>query len=161
MTEQGQEGLVELLIGLLQQTGEGMTRLAQRMAEVSGSHSTDLTAVSLLARHPEPVTVGQLGTELGLSKAATTALIDRLEDAGHVHRVRDTSDRRRWYLQVTDSALVLAETVLQDFLQRTRTALAGYTEGELRTAQRFLTDVGEALTPRHDAAPAAAEPPQH
>jgi DNA-binding MarR family transcriptional regulator len=144
------EQLVGQLIALLHQTGEGMNRLAQRMAEISGAHPTDLTAISLLARHPEPVTVGRLGTELQLSKAATTALVDRLEGAGHVHRVRDPSDRRRWYLQVTDSAHLVAESVLEDFLHRTRTALADYSPAELRTAQRFLTDVGAALAHQTD-----------
>lgn len=150
MAELDQEGdrdhLVEELISLLHQTGEGLTRLAQRMADVSGAHPTDLTAISVLARHPDPVTVGQLGTELGLSKAATTALVDRLEHAGHVHRVRDASDRRRWNLQVTDSAHLVAQTVLHDFLHRARTALAGYSSAELETARRFLTDVSAALT---------------
>lgn len=142
--------LVEQLIGLLHQTGEGMTRLAQRMAEVSGAHPTDLTAISLLARHADPVTVGQLGTELQLSKAATTALVDRLEGAGHVHRVRDPSDRRRWYLETTDSAHLVAQTVLEDFLHRTRTALADYSPAELKTAQKFLADVAAALAPQRD-----------
>lgn len=139
--------LVDQLIALLHQTGEGMDRLAQRMAEISGAHPTDLSAISLLARHAEPVTVGRLGTELQLSKAATTALVDRLERAGHVHRVRDPTDRRRWHLQVTESARLVAQTVLEDFLQRTRTALADYSAAELRTAQKFLTDVGAALSP--------------
>jgi DNA-binding MarR family transcriptional regulator len=148
--ELDREVLVEQLIALLHQTGEGMDRLAQRMAEVSGAHPTDLTAISLLARHTEPVTVGRLGTELHLSKAATTALVDRLEKAGHVHRVRDATDRRRWHLQVTESAHLVAQTVLEDFLHRTRTALADYNSTELRTAQRFLTDVGAALAPEPD-----------
>lgn len=154
MAELEQEGqsdaLVEQLIVLLHETGEGMNRLAQRMAEVSGAHPTDLTAISLLARHAEPVTVGRLGTELNLSKAATTALVDRLESAGHVHRMRDPADRRRWFLQVTDSAHQVAQTVLADFLHRTRTALTGYSPTELRTARRFLTDVGTALSSQPD-----------
>ena len=144
--EADRDQLIEQLIALLHGIGEGMTRLAQQMADLSGAHTTDLTAVSLLARHGDPVTVGQLGTELGLSKAATTALVDRLERAGHVHRMRDASDRRRWNLQVTDTAHQLAQTVLHDFLHRTRTALADYTPAELQTAQRFLTDVAAALT---------------
>jgi DNA-binding MarR family transcriptional regulator len=148
--ERDRDLLVEQLIALLHQTGEGMNRLAQRMAEVSDAHPTDLTAISLLARHAEPVTVGRLGAELQLSKAATTALVDRLERAGHVHRVRDPSDRRRWYLEVTDSAHRVAQTVLEDFLHRTRTALAAYSPAELQAAQRFLTDVAAALAYQSD-----------
>jgi len=157
--EAGRDQLIEQLIVLLHGTGEGMTRLAQQMADLSGAHPTDLTAVSMLARHADPVTVGQLGAELGLSKAATTALVDRLERAGHVHRVRDASDRRRWNLQVTDTAHLLAQTVLHDFLHRTRIALAEYTPAELRAAQRFLIDVSAALTPRAHENRVGQQPP--
>jgi hypothetical protein len=64
-----------------------------------------------------------LGAELGLSKAVTTSLVDRL-DAGHVHRTRDAGDRRRWHLQVTESAHALADSVLRGLLERTLAALS-------------------------------------
>lgn len=138
---------VEELVGLLHHSGEGMTRLGQEMAVASQSHPTDMAAISVLARHPAQLTVGELGSQLGLSKAATTSLVDRLEAAGHVHRVRDTTDRRRWHLQVTDTAHDLAEAVLSDFLHRTREALASYSVEDLHVARRFLTDVNNALNP--------------
>ncbi len=136
------------LIRLLHGMGEGMARLAHDMAEASRSHPTDMTALSVLSRTPVPLTVGELGTEMGLSKAATTSLVDRLERAGHVHRTRDVHDRRRWHLEVTPSAHAVADGVLSDFLQRTREALEGYSAEELAVASRFLTDVGEALRRR-------------
>ncbi len=143
----GSPDLVAELVALLQQTGEGMTRLGQDMAEASRSHPTDVTAVSVLARHEGALSVGQLGELLGLSKAATTSLVDRLERAGHVHRVRDPHDRRRWHVEVTDSAHGLARAVLAEFLDQVRASLGGYTPEELATARRFLTDVRDALTP--------------
>ena len=145
--ELSREQWVEELLGLLHRSGEGMTRLGQEMAAASQSHTTDMTAISVLARHRGQLTVGELGSQLGLSKAATTSLVDRLEEAGHVHRVRDTTDRRRWHLEVTDTAHHVAQAVLADFLRRTREALASYNVDELRVARRFLTDVNAALDP--------------
>lgn len=139
--------LVEELLGLLHHSGEGLTRLAQEMAAASRSHPTDMAAISLLARRPAQLTVGGLGQELGLSKAATTSLVDRLEAAGHVHRVRDTGDRRRWHLEVTETAHHLAASILDEFLRRTREALASYSVEDLDVARRFLTDVNAALDP--------------
>lgn len=139
------DDMVDELLGLLHRTSEGMTRLGQRMAEASRSHPTDLAAISLLARGRGRLTLGELGGELGLSKAATTNLVDRLEEAGHVHRVRDTTDRRRWHLDVTPAAHDLAASVLRDFLGRTRAALTDYRPDELAVVQRFLIDVAEAL----------------
>jgi len=137
---------VKELIRLLHRTSEGITRRAQEMAERSGSHPTDLTAVSLLARHAgQPLTVSALGEQLNLSRAATTSLVDRLERVGHVRRVRDETDRRRIYLHTTEAADAAAEAVLKNFLDRTVAALEGYSDAELAAARRFLTDVCAAL----------------
>ncbi|MGY1619553.1 MarR family winged helix-turn-helix transcriptional regulator [Geodermatophilus sp. SYSU D00691] len=143
---------VKRVLALLHETSEAMTRLAQRLAEESGTHPTDLTAVSVLARRADrPLTVSELSREMGLSRAATTSLVDRLEQAGHVQRVRSEGDRRQIHLQVTETAHTAADAVLGDFLARTRAALADYTDDELATAARLLADVTAALTPDGDA----------
>jgi DNA-binding MarR family transcriptional regulator len=49
------------------------------------------------------MTIGELGSRLALSSGAMTGLLDRLEKAGHMVRVRDERDRRRVHLEVTDS----------------------------------------------------------
>ena len=54
-----------------------------------------------------PATAGWLGAQLGLTSASTTSLIDRLEAAGHVRRVRTARDRRKVEVQVTDEAVAL------------------------------------------------------
>jgi DNA-binding MarR family transcriptional regulator len=74
--------------------------LTVRAARAMGMNTTDMAALHLLAE------VGPLGTtglaaRLNISQASTTVLIDRLERAGHVERVRDTADRRR--VVVTDT----------------------------------------------------------
>lgn len=140
---------VDRLLGLLQQTGEGLNRLGQEMAEASGSHRTDMTALSVLSRHVEkPLTVGELGEELGLSKAAASSLADRLERAGHARRVRDPADRRRWNVELTAAAFDEADQALGGFVQAARSALAGYTALELAVAEKFLIDIRDVLA-RH------------
>jgi DNA-binding MarR family transcriptional regulator len=136
---------VNELIGLLQQIAEGLARLNHTMATASRSHPTDMTALSVLARAGSPLTVGELAERLKLSAGAATSLVDRLEQAGHVQRVRDSGDRRRWHLQITDTADQLARGVLNDFVHHTRTRLAGYTPDEMATARRLLADVRDAL----------------
>ncbi len=52
-------------------------------------HPTDLNALLAVMRAERagaPLTPGRLGQHLGLSSGATTAVIDRLERAGHVQR---------------------------------------------------------------------------
>lgn len=151
MIEPSQGGSqVELLIRLLHEVGEELSQLSSDMAAAAGSHPTDLHAVSLISRHgDDPLTVGALREHIGLSPAATTALVDRLESSGHVCRVRDEHDRRRVFLHATQQAHDTATRVLQRFLDELRSALTRYDEDELAAAARVLTDVREALAKRN------------
>ena len=136
---------IDVLIRLLWEIGEGMNGLQAAMARATGAHPTDLAAVSALSLADEPLTIGALGTELGLSKTAATAVVDRLERSGHVRRQRDTRDRRRVHLQVTEAAEAVAEEVLGDYVSRMRLVLADYDDRSLDAAERFLTDLRDAL----------------
>ena len=78
--------------------------LTVRMARVMRTNATDMAAVLLLSEHG-PLGATELADRLGIRLASTTVLVDRLERAGHVERVRDTSDRRRVRVTVTPAAL--------------------------------------------------------
>jgi DNA-binding MarR family transcriptional regulator len=65
------------------------------LAKSVGLNSTDLQCANLLLLHG-PATPGELAERSGLTAGgAVTAVIDRLERRGLVHRSRDTVDRRR------------------------------------------------------------------
>ncbi len=49
-----------------------------------------------------PLTLGELATHLGLSKATVTELVTRVEERGLVDRMRDERDRRRVYVWLTE-----------------------------------------------------------
>ena len=49
-----------------------------------------------------PLTVGELATHLGLSKATATELVTRVEERGLVDRMRDERERRRVYVWLTE-----------------------------------------------------------
>lgn len=55
---------------------------------------TDHKAFDFILRHG-PVSAGQLAEITGLTTGAVTGVIDRLEQAGYVERVRDEADRRK------------------------------------------------------------------
>jgi DNA-binding MarR family transcriptional regulator len=50
-------------------------------------------------------TAGRLAAESGLTTGAVTALVDRMERAGYLRRTRDTVDRRKVWIEVTDRTL--------------------------------------------------------
>jgi DNA-binding MarR family transcriptional regulator len=85
------------------------------VAKSAGLNATDLQCAGLLLAHG-PATPGELAERVGLTAGgAITALIDRLERAGLVHRSRDAADRRR--VVVTADAAALAERVGPVYVQ--------------------------------------------
>ncbi|WP_166659949.1 MarR family winged helix-turn-helix transcriptional regulator [Actinomycetospora succinea] len=79
-------------------------RTARRLA----MNVSDMTAIMQLSEHG-PMGVAELARRLGVSSPATSVLVDRLEKAGHVARVRDTLDRRR--VRITDTPAGRAATL--------------------------------------------------
>ena len=61
---------------------------------------TDLRCLDWLFDGPKAA--GQLAAAIGLSSAATTTLLDRLERRGLVRRVRDAVDRRKVLVEMTE-----------------------------------------------------------
>jgi len=49
-----------------------------------------------------PLTLGELATHLGLSKATATELVNRVQQRGLVDRMRDERDQRRVYVWLTE-----------------------------------------------------------
>ena len=90
-------------------------------------------------------TIGQLGERLELSSAATTGLVDRLERAGHVGRVRDPADRRRIRLRATGRSERLAAEMLRGYLERLGRVLDQFDDAELDAADRVLRAAIDAM----------------
>jgi len=131
------------LVRLLQRYVVEAVRLGRVFAEKHHMHPTDwaaLLAVIQGDRVGRPLTPGELGQCLGISSGATTAVLDRLERAGHVRRVRDDRDRRRLTLHRTESATALLHTFSEPLDAAMDAIVVGYSGGELAVVQRFLDD---------------------
>ncbi|MCO1660103.1 MarR family winged helix-turn-helix transcriptional regulator [Pseudonocardia humida] len=133
---------------LLAQTHDVEDTLARRL----GLGVSDVIALQHLVDHTElgPVDLGHL---LRIRSASATALVDRLQSAGHVRRVRHPTDGRRVVLALTDSARTEAGAALAPMLGALGAVIAEFTPDEQRSIARFLNRATEAL------AAFAAEPP--
>lgn len=132
------------LVRLLQQYTIEADRLGQAFAERNGMHPTDLYALLAVMRSAAdgaPLTPGRLGQHLGLSSGATTAVIDRLERAGHVERGPDPRDRRRVTLHLGSTAHVVGEKFFGPLGVAMDGMLAGFAESELVAVRRFLAEM--------------------
>jgi DNA-binding MarR family transcriptional regulator len=95
--------LFEQLVLEIRASQNATDRFDQAVADTIGLNRTDLRCLDILDRQGR-LTAGQLAEQTGLTSGAVTTVIDRLEAAGHARRVRDTDDRRRIYVELTDEA---------------------------------------------------------
>jgi DNA-binding MarR family transcriptional regulator len=113
-------------------------------ARANGLHDTDVRALICLLdadRAGIAATPGWLGGQLGLTSPSTTALLDRLERAGHVYRQPSPEDRRKVQIRVSDAAIDLGWTFFGPLLTGMMGAMRGFSSAELDTVERFLRDV--------------------
>ena len=144
MRSQGPEmEIVHLLRAVTVELGLHSARFANR----NGMHPTDVRALIALmdaSRAGEETTAGRLGAALGLNSVGTTALVDRLERAGHVRRVRGQGDRRKVVIEVDERAVELGWSFFGPLIERSVRLLRDYDERELAAIRGFLEGVREA-----------------
>jgi len=122
--------------------------LAHAFAEQQAMHPTDVEAmvhVMQAETDGEPLTAGGLAEALGLSSAATTSVVDRLERAGHVQRERPATDRRRVHLRITESATGVAGAFFGPLGQRAGVLMEGFSTAELAAVHRFMEGFSAAM----------------
>jgi DNA-binding MarR family transcriptional regulator len=147
VAQDGDAERVRLALELRRLTVE-LDAVGQRFAGLHGLNRTDvraLVAIMDATRAGRPMTAGALGAAVELSSASVTALVDRLERAGHVRRVRDEADRRRVVLEMSPSAMAAGGEFFGGLQRDLVAAMAGYTEEELAVVGRFLAGMTEVI----------------
>ena len=132
------------LVLLLRRLTVELDAVGQRFAGLHAIGRTDVRAMVAImdaARRGEALTAGALGRAVDLSSASVTALVDRLERAGHVHRVRDPADRRRVALEMSESAMAAGAQFFGGLQRDLVAAMEGYADEELTAVRRFLTEM--------------------
>lgn len=104
----------------------------------------DVAALEVLMNEG-PLGPVELGHRLGMRSASATALVDRLEAAGHVERVRDPGDRRRITVVPTPHAHQEAGAAVGPLLAGLEAAAAALTPDERTVVVRYLEDVAAVL----------------
>jgi DNA-binding MarR family transcriptional regulator len=108
-----------------------------RAAERLGLSTTDHRCLDLVARADGPVTAGRIAELSGLSTGAVTGVIDRLEGAGYVRRVRDPHDRRKVLVEVSDSGRTTPAALFGDVLDTLAAVLSRFTPEERDVVERY------------------------
>ncbi len=162
--ETRREQLVADITNDLRRYSSDAQHIGHAFAGLHGLNGTDLHALIAVMDAElagAPITPGRLGEKLNLSSGSVTALIDRLERAGHVRRDRDTGDRRKVFLRYADRGAALAMEFFQPLGHRTDAAMAGFSDDELEVVRRFMTVMVATMREHLDQVRATRPEPAH
>lgn len=124
-----------------QATVEANQELARRL----GIGITDIAALEHLSSAEQPLGPVELGHRLGIRSASATALVDRLEQSGHVRREPRPDDRRRVALVPSEHSEQQVLSALAPLLVDIHAAAERLNEAEAAAVTRFLTEAAAAM----------------
>lgn len=119
--------------------------LTRAVASQVRLNATDVEALGVLAV-VGPVTPTRLAALLAMGTGSMTLVIDRLERAGFVRRVRDTADRRSITIQVVADKIRDIGALYAPLHERADEIAQRYTDGELKVIADYLTRSNDMLS---------------
>lgn len=144
------DAVMATLVGL-RALSDAMDRMHGAIEDEMDMNITDLRALRLLIEDEQrgaSVSPHDLARHLRITTASTSKLVDRLESAGHVERHPHPSDRRARVIRLTDHSRRSFFAHFGGHLGTMRTVAEAYTDDELRSIARFMSEMSEALDPR-------------
>jgi DNA-binding MarR family transcriptional regulator len=130
--------VLERFATLGRQLSQATVLYHEQIAGHVGLSATDHKCLDLAVQADHPLTAGQIAELSGLSTGAVTGVIDRLERAGFVRRVRDPHDRRKVLVEVSRGSLARYGNAYDGLWSALDASLTGYTEDELKAVERFV-----------------------
>ncbi|GGF51303.1 hypothetical protein GCM10011519_26640 [Marmoricola endophyticus] len=124
------------------------TELGRAFARSRGMHTTDAAAVVEILTaegRGEPLTPARLAERVSLTTGATSTLLNRLEQAGHVVRTREHRDRRVVTLRSTPGIHEEAESFYAPLGVDLDAALGEFSAAELDVAAAVVARLQEAM----------------
>lgn len=110
------------------------------LEELTAVNPTDrLVMEHLIQKGPQ--SPSELATEVGITPAAMTTSIDRLEELGHAHRAPHHSDRRKIVVTASEKSVGVIMTALMSMVKDIDALTVEFTPDDMRTISRFLSRV--------------------
>lgn len=92
--------------------------------------------------------ISELADALVHSRSGLTRIVDNMENAGHIERARDQSDRRSWIITLTPHGLASLETAWRTHVQGVAHHFASHlTDTKARTVTKAFRAVVTSLAP--------------
>jgi DNA-binding MarR family transcriptional regulator len=120
-------------------------KMDEAFCRLLGVNRTDGRCLDVIDQRPG-LTAGELAAAVGLSPGAATTALDRLEQRGYVRRTRDSQDRRRVMVELTEEANRAAWEAYGPLGEMGRPFIEEMSDSDLETLIRFLrggTEINE------------------
>ncbi|MFF3063514.1 MarR family winged helix-turn-helix transcriptional regulator [Oerskovia sp. NPDC057915] len=132
------------LLDGLRAYGAISAEISKRFAGSLGLHPTDATALIEILEAEErgtPLSPARLSERIGLTSGATSSLLNRLEENGHIERSRIHTDRRIVTLHSTPGVQTIAEAFFDPLGERLSAMMSAYPDEVLEQFEAFLSEM--------------------
>lgn len=130
-------------LALLRELTRLSEQVAPSVARRAGLTHNELRALENLM--DQPMGPGELGRVLGVSSAAASGIIDRLETRGHAQRTSHASDGRRTSVTISESGRAEVVGHLMPMFRELAELDRDLSDGDREAVDRFLTGAVRAL----------------
>jgi DNA-binding MarR family transcriptional regulator len=130
------------LAALIRQYQRDIDAFDQAVAERLSLSRTDLRCLDLvleLAAAGTPATPRRLAEAAGLTPSTITSVLDRLERAGYVRRIREQANRRQVLLQLTPTFAEVTEEIFGPVAAEGSAQLRQLADAEVDTLIAFFS----------------------
>src|SRR3984885_5718943 len=136
--------LEEALLSVVRTSDRLHIRFARLLRE-HGLTPSQYNVLRILRGEGKPLPILEIASRTITVVPGITGLIDRLERAGFVNRLRCEKDRRVIYVALTDQGMTTLATLDEPLVALHHTLVGHLSQGELKELIRLLEKVREAL----------------
>jgi DNA-binding MarR family transcriptional regulator len=147
MSRESKSELIDRLIHMARAQEAATDAFDEVACQALGINRTDARCLNII-ENQGPLTAGRLAQLSGLTTAAVTSVLDRLERAGYARRRRDEEDRRQVIVEVTPLLVERAKRIWGPVGEEGRARLMRLSADELKSLTEYFR-LGRDLNERH------------
>ena len=140
----------EALLSVVRTSDQLQIRFARLLREYGLTSPTQYNILRILRGEGKPLPILEIASRTITVVPGITGLIDRLERAGFVNRLRCEKDRRVIYVALTDQGTTTLAALHEPLVALHRKLMGHLSQGELKELIRLLEKVREPLAGTED-----------
>ena len=140
----------EALLSVVRTSDQLQIRFARLLREYGLTSPTQYNILRILRGEGKPLPILEIASRTITVVPGITGLIDRLEQAGFVNRLRCVKDRRVIYVALTDQGMTTLAALDEPLVALHHKLLGHLSQGELKELIRLLEKVREPLAGTED-----------